>query len=338
MERKQPKVSIVMLSYNTEDYTIQALKSMKDTDYNNYEIILIDNGSEEKSRINLRMFLENFEIKNKITYKEISPNQGFSGGCNIGIYEVLQSNSDYVLLLNNDIKIIRGNWLKLFVESAEVDEKIGIVGCKLIYPDGGVQHAGAGVNMLGPYNNTHENVDETRKCDYVTGAALLIKKEVIEKIGFLDEEFLRGNYEDIDFCFRAKKTGYKIIYAADITIIHYESKTMNRREETQKILYNEKNRMMFKLLNFPIYWFVFSIPYEILHLRVLFFKKDKHSRLKVKIRDRDKILSNLLLYFPKVLWPNIKNIWEIVNKRMDRTKFINSEKVRLYLNQKPKIN
>ncbi len=333
MEGKQPKVSIVMLSYNTEDYTIQALKSMKDTDYNNYEIILIDNGSEEKSRINLRKFLENFEIKNKIIYKEISPNQGFSGGCNIGIYEALQSNSDYVLLLNNDIKIIRSNWLKLFVESSEGDEKIGIVGCKMLRPDG-AQYGAGGVSIINMPDGIYprDNLNKTRECDYVCGAAFLIKKQVIEKIGFIDEGFLPAYYEETDFCFRAKKAGYKTIYVPKITIIHY---AMNEEIETEKLLYGEKNRIRFKLLNFPISWLVFSVPYEILHLGVIFFKKDKNSLLKVKIRN--KILSNLLLYFPKALWPNIKNIPEIVNKRMDRTKFINSEKVHLYLNQKLEI-
>ena len=337
MEGKQPKVSIVMLSYNTEDYTIQALKSMKDTDYDDYEIILIDNGSEEKSRINLRKFLENFEIKNKIIYKEISPNQGFSGGCNIGMYEALKNNSDYVLLLNNDIKIIRDNWLKLFVESSEGDEKIGIVGCKLINPDG-IEYGAGGVNIMGmsDYVYPHDKLNKTRECDYVCGAAFLINKQVIEKIGFLDEGFLPGYYEESDFCFRAKKTGYKTIYVPDIKIIHYENKTMNREVETKKLLFGEKNRIRFKLLNFPISWLVFSMPYEILHLGVLFFKKDKNSLLNVKIRD--KLLSNLFLYFPRVLWPNIKNIREIMNKRMDRTKFINSEKVRAYLNKKQEIH
>lgn len=308
MIRKQPKVSIVMLNYNTENYTIQALESMKVTNYNNYEIILIDNGSEEKSRTKLKQFLEKFELKNRLIYKEISPNQGFSGGCNIGIYEALKNNTEYVLLLSNDIKIIQNDWLKLFVETAEIHKNVGIVGCKLIYSDGTLQHAGGKINFLKPYFTIHIGIHDNPEkeiynkvidVDYVTGAAVLIKTEIIKQLNGFEDLFLPMYYEDADLCIRAKKLGYTIKYTPYVTIIHFESSTTKKATSVYLTYVTTKNKILFLLLNMPMKYIPIRFIYE-------FF-----SMIKWMLRRQGKS------YFKAVFW-NIKNLNLIIKKQNER--------------------
>ena len=135
MIKKQSKVLIVILSHNRENLTIRALESIKDTDYDNYEILIIDDDSEENSRIKLKQFLENFELKEKIIYKEVSPNKGWSGVLNIGLYEAIKNDSKYFILLGNDGIVTQNEWIKVLVEIAESDEMIGVAGSKVISPD-----------------------------------------------------------------------------------------------------------------------------------------------------------------------------------------------------------
>ncbi len=302
MENKKPKVSIIMLNYNTENYTIQALESMKDTDYDNYEIILIDNGSNENSRKKLKKSLEKF-IK-KVIYKEISPNMGVGGGFDAGVQEA--SNSDYILFINNDIKITQNDWLNTFIETTK--NNVGIVGCKLFYSDGTLQHAGGKINFLKPYFIEHIGIHDNPKkeiynkvidVDYVTFAAVLIKTEIIKQLNGFEDLFLPMYYEDADFCIRAKKLGYTIKYTPNVNIIHFESSTTKKATSAYFTYVTTKNKVLFLLLNMPLKYIPIRMTYE-------FF-----SMIKWVLKGQGKS------YFKAVLW-NIKNLNLIIKKRNKR--------------------
>ena len=301
METKKPKVSIIMLNYNTEDYTIQALESMKGTDYDNYEIILVDNGSNENSIKKLKKSLGKYK---KVIYKEISPNRGVGGGFKAGVPEA--SNPDYILFINNDIKITQNNWLNTFIETAK--NNVGIVGCKLLYPDGTLQHAGGKINFLKPHFTMHIGIHDNPEkeiynkvidVDYVTGAAMLIKTEIIKQLNGFEDLFLPMYYEDSDFCIRAKKVGYPIRYTPNVKIIHFESSTTKKATSTYFTYVTTKNKILFLLLNMPLKYIPIRTIYE-------FF-----SMIKWVLRGQGKS------YFKAVLW-NIKNLNLIIKKRNER--------------------
>ncbi|PIZ00052.1 MAG: hypothetical protein COY63_00110, partial [Candidatus Huberarchaeum crystalense] len=283
---QKPKVSIIILNYNSEDYTIQALESMKDTDYDNYEIILIDNGSNENSRAKLKKSLGKFK---KVIYKEISPNRGVGGGFKAGAQEA--SNPDYILFINNDIKITHNNWINSLIEVAK--NNVGIVGCKLVYSDGTLQHAGGKINFLTPFFAMHIGIrDDPEKevynkvidVDYVTGAAMLIKTEIIKQLNGFEDLFLPMYYEDTDFCIRAKKVGYPIRYTPNVKIIHFESSTTKKATSTYFTYVTTKNKILFLLLNMPLKYIPIRTIYE-------FF-----SMIKWVLRGQGKS------YFKAVLW------------------------------------
>lgn len=179
-------VSIIILNWNKKDLTRNCLNSiLKNTEYPYYEIIVVDNGSNDGSP---QMIKNEYPMVKLIENKR---NLGFSKGNNIGIK---YSKGDYIFLLNNDTEVTN-NWLNSAVKVANSSSKIGIVGCKLLFPDGKIQHAGGWMDERamghlygygevdkGQYNKIYE-------VEFVSGAAMLIKKEVIDKIGLLDEGF-----------------------------------------------------------------------------------------------------------------------------------------------------
>lgn len=258
----QKKVHIVLLNWNNEEDTLECIKSLQEIDYNNYETIIVDNGSEKESVLKIKK--EYPEIK----IIENKKNIGFAGGNNVGIKYAMENGADYVLLLNNDTTVEK-DFLNKLVEKGESDEKNGLVGAKIYFhnePDR-IWFAGGKVNWL-KNKGTHIGLDEIDKgqydeikeVDYLTGCCLLIKKEVIEKISQADLnsrsrvglnsrsrvglsprsrvglsprsnqiEFLAEDYflyyEDTDFCLRAKNADYKCLYVPQAKIYHKISRS-----------------------------------------------------------------------------------------------------------------
>ena len=136
-------------------------------------------------------------------------NTGFSKANNQGIRHALDNGAKHILLLNNDVEIPTAGWLEQLSTVLESDTKIGIVGCKLLYPNGTIQHAGGIIDLRVPYHRGEGEkdtgqYDRVEFVDYVTGAALMIKSEVVQKIGLLDEGFSPLYFEDTDWCVRAQ--------------------------------------------------------------------------------------------------------------------------------------
>jgi len=219
------KVSIVVLTWNKLNYTKKCFNFLKrNTKYANWEVIVVDNGSTDGTIDYLKEKKRSEGEKYKIILN--SKNLGYAGGVNQGIKA---AHGDYILLLNNDVYVWE-NWLTNMVDTIEGEEEISVVGARLIYPQNNrIQHAGiAFIRKIEPlhiYKNSsinNPNVNEVRSVDAVTGACMLIKREIIDEIGFFDERFKFGGFEDTDFCLRSRIKGYKIIYLPTSVAFHDE--------------------------------------------------------------------------------------------------------------------
>jgi len=221
-----PKVSIIILNWNGLEDTVECLESLKNITYSNYEVIVVDNGSKGNDAQVLEERFGDYVhlIRNDKNY-------GYTGGNNIAIrYVVDNSAPDYFLILNNDI-IVAPDFLDQMIKSTKSDASIGIVGPKVYYssfPDH-IQSVGGKVNMrtgqasligvkeidAGQYNTRQE-------VDYVFGCCLLIKNEVIQKVGLFDESYF-CYWDETDYCFRAREANYKVVCIPEAKIWHKAS-------------------------------------------------------------------------------------------------------------------
>ncbi|MCK4891256.1 MAG: glycosyltransferase family 2 protein, partial [Candidatus Pacebacteria bacterium] len=238
------KVYIIILNWNNEEDTIECIRSLKKINYNDYKIIIVDNGSEEKSVLKIKkQYSEICIIKNK-------KNLGFAGGNNIGIKYAINNGADYVLLINNDT-IVDEDFLNKLVEAGDSNESVGLVGSKIYFysEPNRIWFAGGKVNWL-KNKGTHIGLDEIDKgqydkindVGYLTGCCLLIKREVIEQIGALKEDYFLY-YEDTDFSLRARNIGYKCVYVPESKIYHKISRS-TKPGSASYVYYHARNGLV----------------------------------------------------------------------------------------------
>ncbi len=225
---KEPKVSIVIPVYNNVELTKQCLESVfKYTTELDYEVIVIDNGSIDNT--------ENFlsSLQDQIIIISNDTNLGFAKACNQGAN---LAKGKYLLFLNNDT-VLTKEWLIRMLEPIENDNSIGIVGCKLLYPNNSIQHAGIGftdihgnyepVHVYQGYSRYSENVMFSKEVQAVTGACLLIKHNLYFDVEMMDEGYVNG-LEDIDLCLKVRTKGYKVFYESAAEVYHLESQSVGR--------------------------------------------------------------------------------------------------------------
>ena len=218
-----PKVSIIILNWNGLEDTIECLESLRKIIYPNHEVTVVDNGSKG----NDAQVLEE-KFGDYIHLIRNDKNYGYTGGNNIAIrYVVDNSAPDYFLILNNDT-IVAPDFLGQMVEAAERDASIGIAGPKVYYYDfpNRIQSAGGKVNMrtgrtphIGVKEVDTGQYDTKREVDYLFGCCLLIRKEVIQKVGLFDESYF-CYWDETDYCFRAREAGYKVVYIPEAKMWH----------------------------------------------------------------------------------------------------------------------
>jgi len=234
-------VSIVMLNWNGSEWTIPCIKSIIEKSVYPYEILVIDNASEDEDVERLKTILKEntpYPIRIYLQKKRC----GFDSASNFGIHE---SEGRYIMLLNNDTIVTTDRWLFRLVECAESDPEIGIVGCRLIYPDGRLQFSGTDAYERGEttYLTWHpmqtatlvhpDEFTESHDSPAVTYAMAFFKRKLLDKIGYLDEARFYSGCEDPDHCFRAWLAGFRVVYCGEVTLIHLESVT-DRKMGVQK--------------------------------------------------------------------------------------------------------
>lgn len=236
-------VSIIILTYNGVEYTKQFYDSLVNSTNLDYELIIVDNLSTDETK----EYIHTLSTNNK-NVKVIlnNSNLGFPAGVNQGLQS---TQSKYILIANNDI-VLTQNWLERLIEVAESDSKIGIVG-PISNEVSGVQKDKEAnyktLDEMQSYSSSvkEKNKDKVLQFPRVAFLCTLIKREVIDKIGGLDERFTPGNFEDDDFCLRAQLAGYKTVIAQDVFIHHYGSKSFKADGEKKYIDRLKTNQKIF---------------------------------------------------------------------------------------------
>ena len=218
---ESPLVSIVIPVHNKIAYTMRCLDSVAKQTSLPYEVIVVDDASTDATEDVLRRVPGLRLVVN-------DANEGFLRSTNKGAAE---AEGDYIVFLNNDTEVREG-WLDVLVETADADEMIGIVGAKLVYPDGRLQEAGgiiwrdgAGWNFGRLDRPGRSRYNYLRDVDYCSGACLLVRRALFESLGGFDERYAPAYYEDTDLAFAARDIGYRVVYQPLAQVVHHEGVT-----------------------------------------------------------------------------------------------------------------
>jgi len=277
--KMKPLVSIIIVNWNAKKYLKSCIDSLLAQTYQNYEIIVVDNASTDDSVKFLEKEFSSVKIiKNK-------KNVGFAEGNNIGIKN---SNGDIIALFNPDA-LADKEWLSILVSKLQSSEKIAAVAGKIFYL--GDEHGKNAVfctwPKIDPYSaapsNFHNNEQES-KVDYLTGAAMLVKKEAIQRVGLLDPGFFLY-FEETDWCARMIRAGYDLVYVSNAIVWHKVSASIN--DSGKKIYYMERARIRFATKNFDFSYllvFYFYFFFETLFIFLRDLKNLNFFRSKIRFR------------------------------------------------------
>ncbi len=219
--RPQPRVAVIVVNWNGRDITLECLHSLSSLTYPHADLIVVDNASSDGSMEAIHARFPN------VILLHMRENLRFAGGNNAGIREALARGADMVLLLNNDT-IVDQDFLTHLVARMDADPAYGMVAPKILYfdePDR-IWFAGGEISLwtgtmrhLGIREVDCGQHDAVRETAYASGCCILVRTEVIRKIGMLDESYHMYT-EDADWCMRARRAGYTIVYEPAARIWH----------------------------------------------------------------------------------------------------------------------
>ena len=212
-----PKIFIIILNYNGREFIRQCLADVFSLDYPNFEVVVVDNNSQDGSLEEAKKFFSRAHfIKN-------DENIGFSAGNNVGIRFALEHMADWVLLLNQDTRT-ENNVLEKLLEAGQNDPRLGIISPIIFKGDTSeIWFSGGNIDWW-KMRTVHQRElvgNINRDTEFISGCAMMVKKEVFAKVGLLDEEFFLY-YEDADLSVRAKKAGFGLAVTPETSIKHFE--------------------------------------------------------------------------------------------------------------------
>jgi GT2 family glycosyltransferase len=259
MKSTQPFVSIIILNYNQLKVTCEFIESAQSLTYPRYEIIMIDNASTEDPSAYIKKHYP------KVKMIRNTMNLGFTGGNNVGIRA---GKGDYFLIINNDTEVVP-DLLERMLEPFAADPKIGVVSPKIRYYSHPTIIQYAGFTEVNPFTGRNKPIGGNMKDDgqfdiprttaYAHGAAMMVKREVIEKVGMLPDIFFIY-YEELDWSAHIRRAGYKIFYQPSALIYHKESITMGK-ESPMKAYFHNRNRILFMRRNTTAIQFIFFVAF-----------------------------------------------------------------------------
>ncbi len=250
MPKKETKIGIIIVNYNTLKDILNCLESLKKAGYINF-VTVVDNNSSDSSLVKIAVDFPQVKI---IPLKK---NLGFAGGNNHAISLLLKQGFKFFLLLNPDT-IINSDTINFLLEVITKDTKIGVVGPKIFSADGKIWSGGGKIDsvrfsggLIGFGQDDSSQYNFIREVDFISGTAMLIRKEVFQQIGLFEEKYFLY-YEDVEFCYRAKKEGFKIIYVPTATVIHQGSVSLKKNSPLHQY-YMARNHFLFTFRNAPYF-------------------------------------------------------------------------------------
>ncbi|HNT74058.1 MAG TPA: glycosyltransferase family 2 protein [Anaerolineae bacterium] len=243
------KASVIILTWNGMTYLEACLNAVLAQVYPDFEVIVVDNASTDGSA---ELVAEQYP---QVRLMRNERNLGFAAGNNVGLRA---ATGNVLVLLNQDTEV-RPGWLAALVEAVQ-NPTVGIVGCKLLYPDGTIQHAGAYLDEVrgaSEHYGRHEpdtgQYDTPREVEFVTGAAVALTRATLSRVGELDEGFAPAYYEDVDWCYRVREAGLRVWYCPQAAAVHYESTSIQDINHAHRATaHYGRLRLLFK--HHPLSW------------------------------------------------------------------------------------
>ena len=237
-----PLVSIVVPIYNHLEQTRQCLFSLAEVGAScTFEVIVVDDGSSDGSA-------EWVETCPQVRLHRMSENSGFVAACNAGAGV---ARGQYLVFLNNDTEVTAG-WLDALIGCFKTVPRCGLVGAKLIYPDGSLQEAGGIVFADGSAcnygrggNPADPRYDFLREVDYCSGACIALPASLFRSLGGFDVRYAPAYYEDTDLAFAVRAAGYQVIYQPRAEVVHFEGKTAGTDASSGVKRFQQINREKF---------------------------------------------------------------------------------------------
>lgn len=290
------KVSVIIVNWNGKDYIIKCIESLMDLDYEDYEIIVVDNGSSDGSQETLRKKFPSVRLI------ENENNLGFAEGNNIGIKKACEDPAvKYIVVLNNDT-VVLATWLRELVTVAELNDEIGSCQSKMLrycdrniidstgiklFPSGAVADRGSGEADNGQY----EKIEEVfGSC---AGAALY-RRKMLDEIGLFPCEYF-ASYEDVDLAWRARYGGWKCVYVPTAIVYHVRFATQSRLLEENQAYYAQKirNQLFYQIKYLPSIYLLKNSG----RLAKLYFRY-----IKLEVKNGYASLRELIYLLPKIMF------------------------------------
>jgi GT2 family glycosyltransferase len=235
----EPSIGIIIPTRDRVDLLQVCVEGLlHDTDYDNFSVLIVDNDSKSDETL---QYLDEVSKDSRVSVLKHGGPFNFSELNNVAARNL---ETDYILLLNNDIEVIESSWLKEMVSLFSLP-RVAIVGAKLLYPDYTIQHAGVILGIGGVAGHSHKGFSRDdsgyaframapQDLSAVTGACMLVSREVFISLGGLNQESLKVSLNDIDFCLRVLKEGYRVLWTPYAELLHHESVSRGYEDTLEK--------------------------------------------------------------------------------------------------------
>ncbi|MCK4884494.1 glycosyltransferase family 2 protein [Candidatus Bathyarchaeota archaeon] len=319
-----PSVSIVIVNFNGREFLRQCLLTLLDTDYPNYEVVVVDNASTDGSFAEIEL---SFGSDSRIKLVRNRENVGHSEGCNIG---ARIAKGRYIVFLDSDTEFKAENWLWELVKVMENDSTVGLAQAKLVLSEdkSRLDCVCVAVDALGTwaanYGSKEEMLGETFEILAASSGCCIIRREVFNQAGGFDADYFIYD-DDTDLSLRARLLGYRILFVPSASVIHRGG--VLRGVSGMSLYHSSKNRMRTVLKNYELrnVWWRFSVlSFFTFMVSVGFFAVKKHDEAKATMRGLISPIKDLPeIWKKRLLFQSKRRVrdFELVNKGLIRNDF-----------------
>ncbi|MEM2618598.1 MAG: glycosyltransferase family 2 protein [Candidatus Hadarchaeales archaeon] len=306
--KRKPLVSIVILNYNGKEFVDRCLHSVLNTDYPNFEVIFVDNASTDRS---LEHAKKKFGHDPRLKFVANDKNYGFAGGNNIGLDHAC---GEYIVFLNNDTQV-DSNWLSELIQVMDSDSSIGAAQSKLLMMHDPKRIDACGL-MLTPYGILLERgsgevdsgqYDETAEIFAAKGAAIAVKREVLNEVGPFDKDYFVFS-EDVDLCWRIWLRGYRVVLVPKSIVFHEMAGTLSQLQSRPRPYWDKwyKNTLVTFLKNLSLKYLArIFLAFVLVTLGGL-IKNKALGHLPLFFRANVEIMANFRSIWKKRMWVQYK--------------------------------